>query len=153
MAYARALELEPRLKDDPVLAGRLVACLSRANDLAEPLIQRYASMAMIDALSSRSAEVDTIGAWRAANLLTALHHADRIAPAYSLALAIRDYKTAESCPAKLAALPRLRALNDPRAVPALKASLGSGLGDWFKTRCYRSQVQATIAELEGSKAR
>lgn len=152
-AYATALGLEPELKNEPALAAGLVACLSWASDLAEPLIQRYSSPAIIDALSKRSAEVGTLGAQRAANLLIALHHPDRIDPAYSLGVAIEAYKAAGSCEARLAALPRLRALHDPRALPVLRDSLGSGLGAWFKTRCYRSEVQAAIVELEGDRTR
>jgi hypothetical protein len=43
---------------------------------------------------------------------------------------------------------RLRTLRDPRSLPALKASLGSGMQDWFKNRCFRSEAETAIKEIE-----
>ncbi|MEQ1440535.1 adenylate/guanylate cyclase domain-containing protein [Fontimonas sp. SYSU GA230001] len=143
--YARALQRLPELHDDPLLARRLVACLSWASDLATPLIRAHASPAVIAALAARTAELGTRGAARAAELLRELGHAERIAPVLT---ATNDLAQSQSCEGKLDAIRRLRQLGDPRALPALRESLGSGLRAWFKTSCYRSEAQAAIKDLE-----
>src|SRR5581483_5517627 len=60
-AYAKALELQPSLQDDPVVATRVVACLSWASDLAIPIIKKYPSAPMIDALAKRTATARDLG--------------------------------------------------------------------------------------------
>jgi class 3 adenylate cyclase len=144
-AYGKALDLQPALQDDPLVAKRLVACLSWASDLAIPLIKKYPSSEMIQALAKRTAQGRDQGGRRAADLLNELGFADRIDP-YFVALTALD--TAKSCEDKRAAIGKVRALHDPRTLPALKATLGSGIGGWFKSNCFRSEANEAIAELE-----
>ena len=43
--------------------------------------------------------------------------------------------------------------HDARTLPALKAMLGSGIGGWFKSSCYRTEAKDAIAEIERSAPR
>ena len=149
-AYAKALELHPSLQDDPTVATRVVACLSWASDLAIPIIKKYPSAAMIDALSKRTAEARDLGGQRAADLLNELGFADRIDPYF---VAMHAMETAGSCDAKKAAIAKIRSLHDPRTLPALRAALGKGIGGWFKSSCYRDDAKAAIAEIERTSPR
>ncbi|MFP5307692.1 MAG: adenylate/guanylate cyclase domain-containing protein [Gammaproteobacteria bacterium] len=148
-AYGKALELLPELQHEPVVATRLVACLSWASELAVPLIRRYPSPEIIAALSARSGELGTRGAERAVALLEELGYADRIDPLY---LATSDLGASTTCEGKRDAIRRLRALADPRGLPALRASVGSGVRDWLKNRCFRSDALAAIEEIEQAQA-
>lgn len=129
--------------------GRRVACLSWASELAVPLIRRYPGPEVIAALSARSGELGTRGAERAVALLEELGYADRIDPLY---LATSDLGTSTTCEGKRDAIRRLRALGDPRGLPALRASVGSGMRDWFRNRCFRSEALAAIEEIEQAQA-
>jgi class 3 adenylate cyclase len=149
-AYARALDLQPTLQDDPTVANRVVACLSWASDLAIPIIKKYPSAAMIGALSKRTAQARDLGGQRAADLLNELGFADRVDPYY---IATTELESAGSCDAKKAAIARIRTLHDPRTLPALKSALGSGIGGWFKSSCYRAEAKAAIAEIERTSPR
>ena len=140
------MELQPELQHDPKLAYNLVECLSWASDLAIPLIRKTTSKEIIAALSARSSGDDK-GASRAINLLRELGHGDRIDP---VVLAIEKLEAAQSCDQKKAAIAELRSARNPRGLPALKNSLGTGLGAWFKTSCFRSEAQQAIKEIEAA---
>ncbi len=145
-AYERAVELEPKLQHDAKLAHNLVECLSWASDLAIPVIRALPSPEIIAALSARSAGDDK-GAGRAINLLRELGHGNRIDP---VVLAIERMESADSCEQKKSAIAELRALRSPRGLPALKSSLGSGIGAWFKNSCFRSEAQQAIKDIEAT---
>jgi class 3 adenylate cyclase len=149
-AYAKALALMPSLQDDEKLATRVVACLSWASDLAIPIIRKYPSATIVSALSKRTGQTKDRGSQRAADLLNELGFADRIDPYF---VAIEQLERADSCDAKHAAISRVRAMHDPRTLPALRAMLGNGIGGWFKSSCYRSQAKEAIAEIQRTSAR
>jgi len=145
-AYEQALALDPSLKNDALLAQNLARALSWASDEAMPLIHRYATPALIDALAQRTAEPGAPrGRSRAAKLLTELGHADKID---RLGMALQDLREAGSCEARLAAVQRLRPLRDRRALPELEALAGGGLKGWWENRCVRAEAQAAIDEIK-----
>ncbi len=146
-AYGKALDLRPDLQDDALVATRLVACLSWASDLAIPIIKKYPSATVIAALSKRTGQQRDLGSRRAADLLNELGFADRIDPFYA---ALDQLERADSCDAKKAAIARIRSMRDTRTLPALQATLGSGIGGWFKNGCWRDEAKAAIAEIEKS---
>ncbi|WP_169577757.1 adenylate/guanylate cyclase domain-containing protein [Sinimarinibacterium sp. CAU 1509] len=146
--YEQALSLDPALQDDALLARNLVACLSWASDLAIPLIRQYPSAPIIAALAARTA-VDDKGGMRAVALLRELGLADRVDP---VTVALEDLTAARTCEDKLAVVKRLRVLRSPRSLPALKASVGSGVGDWFRNRCFRSEANHAIEEIKNLDA-
>ena len=148
-AYGRALELEPALENDPLVATRLVACLSWASDLATPLIRKHPSAAVVAALAKRTWQAEDLGGQRAADLLTEIGHADRIDPYFS---GMKALSQATTCEAKRAAIAQVRGLHDPRSLPALQALRGHGISGWFKSSCYRSEAQAAIEEIQKSQA-
>lgn len=144
-AYAQALSLDNRFQNDATLAKRLVECLSWASDLSMPVIRQYPSPAIIAALADRTGQPGDLGASRAAGLLTELGHADLID---SVTVAIADLKAAQSCEQKKSAIGELARSRSPRGVPILKETLGSGVQAWFKNRCFRSEAQKAIEEIE-----
>lgn len=144
-AYGQALALMPELRDDALLARRLVACLSWASELATPLIRTHTSAPIIQALSERTGELGTRGAIRAAELLEELGQSQRIDPVLT---GTRELSTASSCEDKQKAIQQLRVLGDPRALPALRESMGSGIKAWFGNSCFRGDAKAAIKEIE-----
>ena len=144
-AYARALDANPELKNDPALAGNLVTSLSYASDAAIAVIRKYPSAAMIDALARRTAQPGRLGGQRAAQLLEALGAGDRI-DRYQLAIIALNEGV--ECKDRLDAVRRLRALRDRRAIPALRQASQWGLGNLMKNSCLRDEARAALDELQ-----
>lgn len=144
LAYKRALAINPGLRDDPVLAANLVGGLSWAREQAQPLIVANPSPAVIDALARRTAQEGRLGAQRAADLLQQMGHGGRIDHA---GLAIVQLQEASNCEGRLQAVTRLRALRDPRALPALRSVTG-GVTGWWQHGCLQDEARAAIAEIE-----
>lgn len=144
-AYAQALSLDKRLQNDATLARRLVECLSWASDLSMPVIREHPSPAIITALAERTGQPGDLGASRAAELLTELGHADRID---AVTVAIAALKSAQTCDGKKSAIAELGRSRSPRGLPILKETLGSGVQAWFRNRCFRSEAEKAIDEIE-----
>lgn len=154
--YARALEIQPELKHNPLVVNQLVSTLGWASDSAADLIRTYPSPEMVDALSLRTAQRGPSGRRSAVALLRELKQSGRIDEA---GIAIAELQEGASCEERLVAVKRLRQLRDPRALPPLRQSLGQGKGiadgitGWFQNMCLRDEAQATIKELEKLPAR
>ncbi|HUP92680.1 MAG TPA: adenylate/guanylate cyclase domain-containing protein [Solimonas sp.] len=144
-AYGHALDLEPALRDDASLANKLAAGLSWGSDTAMPVIRKHWSAAIADALARRATEPGRNGRYRAVTLLRENKQSERIDQGL---LAIADLGEATSCAEKTDAATRLRQLRDRRALPVLKQTLGSGVGDWLGSLCFRSSVTAAIERIE-----
>lgn len=144
-AYARALDANPELKNDPVLARNLVTSLSYASDAAITVIRQYPSAAMIDALARRTTQPGRLGGQRAAELLEAFGASTRI-DRYQLA--INALNEGAECKDRLEAVRRLRALGDRRAIPALRQVGEWGLGNLLKNSCLREEARTALNELQ-----
>lgn len=143
-AYTRALESNPELKNDPVLAGNLVAGLSYASDRAIVTIRKYPSAAMIDALARRTAQPGRLGGQRAAQLLEELGAKNRIDRYHLAHTALNE---GVKCEDRLDAVRQLRALGDRRAIPVLRQVSGWGLTSLLKNSCLRDEARLTLDEL------
>ncbi len=144
-AYARVLEMDSQLNHDSGLAANLVGTLGYAGDLPVDLIRKYPSPEFVYELGRRTGQPGRKGAQRAAALLTELGQAGRID---QRGMALTDLSEAPSCDERLAAVKKLRALRDPRALPMLRESIKRV---WFredKNACLRSEARETIGELE-----
>jgi class 3 adenylate cyclase len=146
-AYAQALKLDPTVQNNPMLAGNIVGSLGWHTDRAVALIERHPNPAMIDALRQRSSQPGPIGRQRAVDLLRKLGHGNKID---ETGLALMNFEEAQTCEERAPHLKRLRALKDPKALPALREALGkySGLISWFRDRCTSDDINLTIVEIE-----
>lgn len=149
--YARALQRNQRLQEDLLLARNLAAALSWAADEATPLILRYPTPALFEALAARVIEPGAPrGRRRAAELLDKLGQSERIDQA---GWALQDLREASSCEARLAAVKRLHPLRDPRARKELEALTAGGLAGWWNNRCVRSEAAAALEALRSGPQR
>jgi class 3 adenylate cyclase len=143
--YAKVLELDPELKHDSGLAANLVGTLGRAGDLPGQLILKNPSAEFAYELGRRTSQPGRKGALRAAAILAELRQAGRID---QRGMALTELTEAPSCDERLAAVKKLRALRDPRALPLLRESVKRA---WFredKNACLRDEARQTIDELE-----
>jgi len=144
-AYAKVLEMDPTLKHDSGLAANLVGTLGFAGDLPSDVIRKYPSAEFAFELGRRTGQPGRKGAQRAAALLNELGQAGRID---QRGLALTELAEAPACEDRLAAVKKLRALRDPRALPVLRESVKR---TWFgqdRNACLRSEAQQAITELE-----
>lgn len=150
-AYEKALAADPALREDGLLARNLARALSWASEEAIPLIRRYSTPALIDALVRRTAEPAAArGRARAADLLTELGQAGRIDRG---GMAWQDLREATTCEERLAAVQRLRPLKERRARPDLEALLEGGMKGWWEHRCVRDAARAALDELGAESAK
>jgi class 3 adenylate cyclase len=146
--YAKVLAMEPELRHDSGLAANLVGTLGRAGELPVQTIRKYPSAEITFELSRRTSQPGRNGAQRAAGLLTELGQAGRIDQG---ALAVTDLTEAPTCEERLAALKRVRALHETRALPILRDTVRFNLTSLFRkdrNQCLQDEAKATIAELE-----
>lgn len=147
-AYAKVLEMDPRLQHDSGLAANLVGTLGWAGDLPMETIRQHPSPEIIYELGRRTSLPGRIGAQRAAALLAELGQQART-DQYSLA--VTELKEAPTCEERLAAVRRIRSLRDVRALPVLRESIRRGFGTFFRddrNACLRVEAQKTVTELE-----
>jgi tetratricopeptide (TPR) repeat protein len=144
-AYAQALDIDPRLHTDPLLAQNLARGLSWAAEESTPLIRKYPTPALIEALAQRTAEAGApLGRARAAELLQELGHGDRIDRA---GMALEELREADHCDERRSAVLKLRTAGDARALPALEELLGGGVRGWWDNRCLRDEAKAAIGDI------
>lgn len=143
--YKTALETNPSLSRDSLLAINLVALLDHQRLPANRLIARYLSPAMLNALAKRTGERGMRGRYDAFYLLKDSGNADKID---KVGLNIWDLRELEECSLKKVAVRELRRLNDPRALPALKEALDVDLIDRLRYMCYRRDAIAAIQQME-----
>lgn len=144
-AYARVLEMDGLLRHDSGLAANLVGTLGYAGDLPVETIRKYPSPEFVFELGRRTSQPGRKGAQRAAALLTEFGQAGRIDQS---GMALTELAEAPSCGERLAAVRKLRALRDPRALPVLRESIKR---TWFgedRNACLRAEARETIGELE-----
>ena len=147
-AYARVLDMEPSFRHDSGLAANLVGTLGWAGDVPVQAIKKYPSPEFVYELARRTSVPGRKGAQRAATLLAELGQGARID---HRSLAVTELTEAPTCEERLAAVRRLRALRDPRALPALRDSVHIGLSEMFRkdrNACLRDEAEKTIAELQ-----
>ncbi|HUS25611.1 MAG TPA: hypothetical protein VM369_11750, partial [Candidatus Binatia bacterium] len=144
-AYARAIELNPLLAADARTAADLVGCLGFGTESATPLIRKYFNPVLRDELSRRTSQPGALGRQRAIELLTDVGQPRAIDRTGAL---LEDLKDAETCNARREVVKKLRAQRDPRALPALKATLQGGLGGWIANLCLRADAEAAVREIE-----
>jgi class 3 adenylate cyclase len=143
--YAKALDLDPDLRHDSGLAANLVGTLGYAGDVPLAAIRKYPSPEFVYELGRRTSQPGRKGAQRAAALLTEFEQAGRID---QRGMALTELTEAPACEERLAAVKKLRALRDPRALPALRDSIKPV---WFredKNACLRGEAAQAIVELE-----
>jgi hypothetical protein len=143
--YAKVLELDENMRHDSGLAANLVGTLGYAGDLPVQTIRKYPSPEFIYELGRRTSQPGRKGAQRAAALLTELEQAGRVD---QRGMALTELAEAPSCEERLAAVKKLRALRDPRALPVLRESVRR---TWFRkdaNACLREEATQTITELE-----
>lgn len=144
-SYQKALAGDATLRKDLLLAHNLVLGLGYAAATSSALIEKYATPAMFTALAERTGQPGGRGRQRAAELLKRL---DQSTLVDRFGMASQDLREADSCEQRLAALRKLRALRDPRALPKLEALLGGGIAGWWNNRCLRDEAEAAIAEIK-----
>lgn len=143
--YAKVLELDENMRHDSGLAANLVGTLGYAGDLPVLTIRKYPSPEFVYELGRRTSQPGRKGAQRAAALLTEFEQAGRID---QRGMALTELTEAPSCEERLTAVKKLRALRDPRALPALRESVKR---TWFRkdnNACLREEATQTITELE-----
>lgn len=143
--YAKVLELDPNMRHDSGLAANLVGTLGYAGDLPVMTIRKYPSPEFVYELGRRTSQPGRIGAQRAAGLLAEFEQEGRID---QRGMALTELAEAPSCEERLAAVKKLRALRDPRALPVLRESVKR---TWFRkdaNACLREEATQTITELE-----
>jgi class 3 adenylate cyclase len=143
--YAKVLELDGNMRRDSGLAANLVGTLGYAGDLPVMAIRKHPSPEFVYELGRRTSQPGRIGAQRAAALLIELEQAGRID---QRGMALTELSEAPSCEERLAAVKKLRALRDPRALPVLRESVKR---TWFRkdaNACLREEAAQTIIELE-----
>lgn len=143
--YKFALENNPSLARDPLLADNLVTLLDYQRLPANRLIARYLSQPMLSALSKRSGEEGLRGRYDAFYLLRDSGNADKVD---KVGLNIWDLRELEECAMKKVAVRELKRLNDPRAIPALREALDVGIIDSLKYMCYRHDALVAIEQME-----
>jgi class 3 adenylate cyclase len=146
--YGRVLEMDPELKHDSGLAANLVGTMGHAGDLPGDIIRKYPSAEFVYELGRRTSQPGRKGAQRAAALLQELGQGGRID---QRGMAMTELAEAPECEERLAAVRKLRALRDPRALPALRPFSKRGLGTLFgkdPNECLRREARETIGELE-----
>lgn len=143
--YKFALENNPSLAREKLLAQNLVSLLDYQRLPANRLIARYLSQSMLEALAVRSGQQGLRGRYDAFYLLRDSGNADLID---KVGLNIWDLRELEECAMKKVAVKELKRLNDPRAIPALKEALDVGLIDGFKYMCYRRDAVVAIEQME-----
>ena len=143
--YARVLGMAPDLRHDSGLAANLVGTLSYGGTLTVDTIRKNPSPELVYELGRRTGQPGRKGAQRAAALLTEFGQAGRIDQA---GLASTDLTEATACEERYAAVRKLRALRDPRALPLLRDSVKR---TWFRkdeNACLREEARLAISELE-----
>jgi class 3 adenylate cyclase len=153
-AYGEALSRDPSLADDPLLATRLVSCLSWAHEQAIPLIEAHRSPAIEAALVDRAAAPGRYGRGRAIRLLEAAGKAGSLD---WTEIHLMDLDEADTCEQQIAAIGALAERGDARAEAPLRALAGpGGLRGWFAEKhCARDAARAAldaIAERESRAA-
>ena len=143
--YKYALENNPSLARDALIANNLVRLLDFQRLATNRLIASYLSQSMLDALSQRTGQPGLRGRYDAFYLLKDSGNADRID---NVGLNIWDLRELEECAMKKVAVSELKRLNDPRAIPALKEALDVGLLNSLKYMCYRRDALTAIKQME-----
>ncbi|MEK6805128.1 MAG: adenylate/guanylate cyclase domain-containing protein [Pseudomonadota bacterium] len=144
-AYARALELNPDLKNDPTLANNLVTALSYASEQAIPVIRTHPSPVIVEALARRTGQPGRLGGQRAAQLLEEFGEGARTDKFGQALIALQE---SGQCQDRLKAVRQLRVLRDRRAIPALREVSDFGLNNLVNNSCLRSEAGAALRELE-----
>jgi eukaryotic-like serine/threonine-protein kinase len=150
-AYERALELAPDLRDDDAMRGNLVAMLGHKDKSAA-----VAAMAMVARLPGGDAIVVEQASRgkvkevrrRARDLAAERGVEDRVDWVSSWSL---DLQQGSSCRERAGAVPKLRALNDKAAIPALKKArsrTGGFLGLSDVNDCFDRDATEAIEYLE-----
>lgn len=116
-AYRKALVITPALAGNPLLAKNLVGALGWESQSARGLLEQYASPAMIEALSARTAQAGYWGRWHASATLAAIGQTSQI-KAFDAALL--DLQEAEDCAKRSEAIARLGKQKDRRALLVLE---------------------------------
>lgn len=146
--YAKVLEMDGGLRHDSGLAANLVGTMGHAGDLPAEIIRKFPSAEFVYELGRRTSQPGRKGAQRAAALLQELGQGGRID---QRGMAMTELAEAPACEERLAAVKKLRALRDPRALPALRPLSKRGLGTLFgkdPNECLRQEARETISELE-----
>ncbi len=146
--YAEALESDPILANDKLLATNLVKLLEFQRTKANRLIGRYISEPIIATLSNRSGNPGLRGRYDAFYLLKDSGNADKID---KVGLNIWDLRELQECSLKKVAIQELRRLDDERALPALQEVADMSLWKSFKYNCLRSELSKAIKQLEKKK--
>jgi class 3 adenylate cyclase len=146
-AYGEALSRDRTLADDPVLATRLVSCLSWAHELAMPLIEAYPSRAIDAALIQRATAAGRYGRGRAIRLLEA---AGKSAALDWTVIALMDLEEADTCEQQIVAIEALAQRGDARAEAPLQALAGpSGVRGWFAEKhCARDAAREALEAID-----
>jgi class 3 adenylate cyclase len=147
--YRKALELNPALADNRLLAENLVSALGWKTKLASELLKRYASPAMIDALARRTAQAGYWGRRHASQLLETLGHGDLV---QRVDAALLDLSEGEDCERRRAAVRTLGELRNPRALKVLRPLSQMSLLDRFRSpdACLVEGARAAVAQIEAA---
>lgn len=148
--YQKALKEESTLANERLLSKNLVRLIEHQRPEANRLIARYFSQPMIDELAKRTGQAGLQARYDAFYLLIDSGNTDKID---RVGLNIWDLKELEKCQHKKVAIIELNRLNDPKALPALKAVSEMGLYDRIKYNCMAQELKQTIQKLESITAK
>lgn len=150
-AYGEALSRDRALAEDPLLATRLVSCLSWAHEQAIPLIEAYRGPAIDAALRQRASAAGRYGRGRAIRLILA---ADPSAALDWTAIGLMDLQEADTCEQQVAAIETLSQHGDARAEAPLQTFAGPrGVRGWFAEKhCARDAAREALEAIATRRA-
>jgi serine/threonine-protein kinase len=150
--YREAIALDPGFRGDPVLLAHVDAMLSdpRQADIALDLVIDKIGAPAADLLEKVANEgADLSRRRRAADALDEIGQGKRVD---RVGLAILELKKAPTCEEKKPLVAKLRALDDPRALPVLRGLHGRRIGPLSvgasDTRCMKTELADAIKALE-----
>lgn len=142
--YATALDRDPALSGDSTFVKNTVDALGWLPEPTQRLLSEHASEAAVTALVERAESAGYWGRTRAYAVLATLGEEDKV---NAVSLELHNLDDAPSCPKRKAAVKRLQALGDRRALPALrKASRQSTI--FHSNRCLAGAARAAAKHID-----
>jgi serine/threonine-protein kinase len=156
LAYRRALELAPVLESDPELRANLIAT-SNDTDMAAAMAAYELLITMTKDRDARPRLIAAASGEHAARRHAAGALVERLGFAGEvdwLAAYLYDLDQGDGCDERKAAVGKLRALGDPRAIPALEEAIvrTGKIGKWKGkpiNKCLGAAARAAITYLAG----
>ncbi len=148
-SYASALKINPGLSGDEELVRHLLSLVG-SKPAVNALIIDTPSASLLDGLELMIVDADSRKRHSAARLLMDMGQSERID---RVAIALQDLKQQSDCEDRLKIIQQLGNLGSSRALPELRKLQQASVVERVKYLCYRAELKATIAQLEGGEVK